>query len=332
MLTRNGFKTLSVLFWFMPVLSHAAIVSRVTTFSDGSVLFASDLNSEFNNLVNNINALDNDNIIAGAAISPSKISGTITGSGLLRDGTTGALSIDPDDVTVEISSNEVRLKDNGVSSAKLRQSAALSVVGNSTNATANVADIAAGSDGQVLRRSGTSIGFGTVAAAGLASNAVATATIQDGAVTQAKRAALGQQISASSGSFSLNGFPSGTTPTDVTNLSVTITTTGRPVFVGMIPGSSSAASVAHTWASLLTSTAWRIIFDRSGTTIANHYFGVTTSTGSGGSIHIADYACSAFNIVDVPSAGTYTYKVQMASTATSFTGYVTNCKLIAYEL
>lgn len=67
------------------------------------------------------------------------------------------------------------LADAAVSAAKFRSSAALSVVGNATNASASVSDIAAGTDGYVLRRSGTTLGFGTVAAAGLASGSVTTA-------------------------------------------------------------------------------------------------------------------------------------------------------------
>jgi hypothetical protein len=59
-------------------------------------------------------------------------------------------------------------------------------VGNGTNASTDPADIVAASDGAVLRRSGTSLGFGEVAAAGLASNSVITAKIQDRAVTSAK--------------------------------------------------------------------------------------------------------------------------------------------------
>ena len=51
---------------------------------------------------------------------------------------------------------------NAVTDAKLRDSAALSVIGRSANSTGDPADIAAGSDHQVLRRSGTSIGFGAV--------------------------------------------------------------------------------------------------------------------------------------------------------------------------
>lgn len=51
---------------------------------------------------------------------------------------------------------------NGISDALLRQGAALTVIGRPANSTGNVADIAAGADGDVLRRSGTSLGFGTV--------------------------------------------------------------------------------------------------------------------------------------------------------------------------
>jgi uncharacterized protein (DUF2147 family) len=51
---------------------------------------------------------------------------------------------------------------HAVSNAKIRQSAALSIIGNSSNATADIADISAASDNQVLRRSGTAIGFGAI--------------------------------------------------------------------------------------------------------------------------------------------------------------------------
>jgi hypothetical protein len=51
---------------------------------------------------------------------------------------------------------------NAVTDAKFRQSAGLSVVGRTTNSTGNVADITAGTDGHVLRRSGTSVAFGEI--------------------------------------------------------------------------------------------------------------------------------------------------------------------------
>jgi hypothetical protein len=90
----------------------------------------------------------------------------------------------------------IKISDNNVTDAKIRQSAGLSVIGRSANSTGNVADITASSDNQVLRRSGTSIGFGTVATGGLAdslitevklvSNSVGTTALKSGAVTTLK--------------------------------------------------------------------------------------------------------------------------------------------------
>lgn len=54
---------------------------------------------------------------------------------------------------------------NKVLNTMIRQSAALSVIGNTSNATANVADIAAATDGNVLRRAGTALAFGAIALA-----------------------------------------------------------------------------------------------------------------------------------------------------------------------
>jgi hypothetical protein len=59
---------------------------------------------------------------------------------------------------------------NAVTGTKFRQSAALSVVGNPSNSTDDVIDITAGNDGNVLRRFGTSLGFGAINLA--SSNAV----------------------------------------------------------------------------------------------------------------------------------------------------------------
>ena len=64
---------------------------------------------------------------------------------------------------------------NGVvSNTMFRNSTNLSVVGRNVNSSGSVADIAAGSDHQVLRRSGTSLGFGQV---NLAQSAAVTGTL-----------------------------------------------------------------------------------------------------------------------------------------------------------
>jgi hypothetical protein len=74
----------------------------------------------------------------------------------------------------------------GVTNAKLRHSAALSVIGRTSDTAGAPADIAAANDGEVFRRSGTSVGFGTVATAGIADDAVTTAKILNANVTPAK--------------------------------------------------------------------------------------------------------------------------------------------------
>jgi len=76
------------------------------------------------------------------------------------------------DVTTTAGSLATAIASNGVSNAKFRQSAGLSVVGNGTNATANVADITAASAYQVLsvNSGGTALAWGAVNLA--SSNAV----------------------------------------------------------------------------------------------------------------------------------------------------------------
>jgi hypothetical protein len=66
------------------------------------------------------------------------------------------------------------LVDNAVTNEKLRDSGALSVIGRSANSTGNPADISAGANHQVLRRDGSSLGFGAV---DLSSNQAVTGTL-----------------------------------------------------------------------------------------------------------------------------------------------------------
>lgn len=73
------------------------------------------------------------------------------------------------------------LADGAVTDAKLRDSAALSVVGRAANSSGDPADIAAASDFHVLRRSGTALGFGEVQAGGLADDAVTNAKLANAA-------------------------------------------------------------------------------------------------------------------------------------------------------
>lgn len=156
--------------------------------------------------------------------------------------------------------------------------------------------------------------------------AVTTGKIADGAITQAKRAALGQQISASCGGF----YTSSTTAVDVTNLSVSITTTGRPVFVGLInAGGSTVSSVYVESFNLAYRAVAYVYFLRGSTQISKEIIGEQNHLSS---INARiDLPVSAFSFIDTPTAGTYTYKVQSLLVLGTSMG-IGNAKLIAYEL
>lgn len=99
----------------------------------------------------------------------NELAAKLDAAGAITSGA-GGLIVGVDNSTIEISSNALRVKDLGISTgkladnavtdAKLRDSAALSVIGRSANSSGDPADISAGTDGFVLRRSGTSLGFG----------------------------------------------------------------------------------------------------------------------------------------------------------------------------
>lgn len=73
---------------------------------------------------------------------------------------------------------------NSIARAKLTDGVALSVIGRSANSTGAVADIqVTASSGGVLRESGSVLGFGTIATAGIADDAVTYAKIQNVSAT-----------------------------------------------------------------------------------------------------------------------------------------------------
>lgn len=71
--------------------------------------------------------------------------------------------------------------DGTITLAKLADLAALSVLGRAGNTSGVMAAITAGSDGDVLRRSGTAVGFGAIAAAGITDGVVTRAKLADAA-------------------------------------------------------------------------------------------------------------------------------------------------------
>lgn len=163
----------------------------------------------------------------------------------------------------------------------------------------------------------STIADGSVVNSKIADNSISTSQIVDAAVTTAKRASVGQQISSSCGTFLINS----TSFTNVTNLSVSITTSGRPVCIALqSDGTGSAASIG-----INVNGTTQFSFLRGATEIAR--VAVISSSGTA-SLFVPS---SSFSHIDQPAAGTYTYKMQ-AQTSSGTTANVNNSVLVAYEL
>jgi len=140
---------------------------------------------------------------------------------------------------VTTSANVATISNNAVSNAKLRDSAATSVIGRSANSTGDPADIAASADGDVLRLAGTTLGFSqpsaTVAVTlsnGLNSDVAVTGT-------QAVRIV---RITGPSGAFSVGGITAST----AARIVVLLNTTAQAMTLVNLDAGSAAANQIET--------------------------------------------------------------------------------------
>lgn len=152
-------------------------------------------------------------------------------------------------------------------------------------------------------------------------------TIPNASVDKTKLVALGQQISASCGSFTHN---SSSATVDVPNLTVSITTTGRPVFMMIISdglGSTTNVQAFRNNAGQNVEIHWV----RDGSSIARGQFG---GNFAGATQFISAFGSGFFSFIDTPVAGTYTYKIQARYTAItdspSFT--FSGLRIVVFEL
>lgn len=141
----------------------------------------------------------------------------------------------------------------------------------------------------------------------------------DGSVTKAKLSASNHVISSSSGSFTTTS----TSAVDVTNLSVTITSSGRPVCIALSGGTLSSSSTSTTPVSYIEVVRGGSVLD---TTRLQYNVSSAFSTAA------IIIPASSLSYFDVQAAGTYTYKIRVYSFTSGTTTNVDNAKLVAYEI
>ena len=146
---------------------------------------------------------------------------------------------------------------------------------------------------------------------------ITTTQLANGAVTRPKLSALGQQISSSCGNFATTSG----SPVAVTNLSVSITTSGRPVML-MIQDDGTATTGSYITLAPGGGASGLLTFNR----------GVTEITEYNLQNHGASVVSWPASIIymDVIGAGTYTYTVTMSTGAGAFA--LNDAVLVAYEM
>lgn len=163
------------------VTTNQTVLERFTSavgprmaFTDGTV----EWQAGFENVVNRnfVITSGGSTVFRITSAGNVEVGGTITAGSITSNASTAAALANPrtiaatGDISWSVSfdgsanvSAVATIPNASITNTKFRQSAALSVVGRSASTTGEVADIGAASDHQVLRRSGTALGFGAVA-------------------------------------------------------------------------------------------------------------------------------------------------------------------------
>ena len=205
------------------------------------------------------------------------------------------------------------------------QSVVLSNPGNTSNQLTLAAPTLSGNSQITLPNVPSQVEFLTIDSSG---NVGATTPFANG-IARTNLASVGQQISASSGDY----FGSPSSYTQVPNLSVTITTTGRPVMIMLQPDSTNtgAAIQLAPISGSVTDLLGEFQFKRNTTAVSTSILYTQGASSANLGISVPP---GNLNFLDTPSAGTYTYALycQTGSGFGAATIYVSNCVLVAYEL
>jgi hypothetical protein len=313
-------------FW---VMITAGTISQITSFSDGSVLTASQLNSEFGQIISTINSLDNSNLSAGANIDPAKLSATIDGDGISRDGSTGALSAKVDDVTIEISADALQVKTGGIGAAQLGTDSV-----DSDEIAANAVDTSEIAASAVTT---TEILNNTIASADVLDNSLTGDDIATDAIGSSEiiASAVGSSeiIDSSVGAIDMaintltasGPFTASTTSTGYAAIgSAVITISGsRIIWIGFNTGYIEAANSNASFT--YTECAYQIT--RDGTPLGEYFLAGAAQTGN----ELKTPAGGVFHY-DSIGTGTYTYAINYKRITGSTTCHVTAAQILAIQL
>lgn len=175
---------------------------------------------------------------------------------------------------------------------------------------------------QDLLTAGT-LADGSITNSKIVDASITTAKVVDANITRPKLVAVGQVISTTCGNYVYTGAVQ-----SVTNLTVTITTTGRPVILTLVSDGSASSGLkidANTSTSGISA-----IFSirRNGSDIVFFNMGTNfTTTSSVGGLTIPPGSTYYFDPV---AAGTYTYAFRASTNFCSLN--ILNCQFLAYEL
>ncbi len=214
--------------------------------------------------------------------------------------------------------NQIKLSDDNIQDAGITASSKVAagtitaaIFPNDVISTAKIADGAFTAE---------KITDSSITTAKLASNAVTTVKIADGAVTLAKREAVNWVTDTAAGSTVSS------TSYNAIGLTQDITTTGRPVFIGITSAgvtTPSGCAYANDSGNIFSI---RVRIVRNGTAISTTEY-LSSIAGQ------TYYPITAVRFIDTPSAGTYNYAVQMSKGDASYETFeIYNLKLIVMEL
>jgi hypothetical protein len=265
-------------------------------------------------------------LLANTSIPGSKISTDLNGSKITNETVTGnAENTGTSPVKGKIALSTItgaNILDDSIGYGKLTNLTARSVLGRSANSDGNVAAITASENGEILRRSGDVIGFGSINASSIAEGTLAVARGGTG-VSQPTNGQL--LIGNSSGEFTLGTLTQGTN-ISITSSDASITIAATfPTATASVNGSQLLPSgIIIKWGELALANFGdgprAITFN---TAFPNNCYQVTTSLDITGYL-TSTGANASTQVLDVTRAGFNCY-LQHQGTVTGTAG--TNCKI-----